>query len=301
MEACKTGCMSALLMSLTISLLIRTSYGSSWTYRGDRGVNHWSALFPESCAGRSQSPVDLTPRNPRNPRNMRKNRQLGNFIFTNFNGVSDVVQQLSNTGLSVVMSYQSGDLRVSGGGLCSEFKVLQLHFHWGSLDTQGSEHTICGESYPMEMHVVTFNLKYDNLTNALNYADGLAVLGVFFKVGNSWNSNFDTITNALPSIMTPGSSIQLDPIPLDQLLPSNTKHYYRYQGSLTTPPCTEAVIWTVFRDPVTISYDQMEAFRALQSSERDEKSNGPLPLVDNYRPPQPLNGRKIKISFKGRQ
>ncbi|XP_070212140.1 carbonic anhydrase 3-like isoform X2 [Littorina saxatilis] len=291
MEACKTGCMSALLMSLAISLLTKTSYGDSWTYKGNHGVSHWAELFSRNCAGKFQSPVDLSPMS------MKKDSKLGDFTFTNFDDVTDVVQELWNNGHTAQVSYLSGDLRVNGGGLRSEYKVLQFHFHWGSDNTQGSEHTISGVPYPMEMHVVTYNVHYDNFTNALNYADGLAVLGVFFEVGNFGNCDFDTLTKALPSVKTPGSTILLDPVPLNLLLPFNTEKYYRYQGSLTSPPCNEAVTWTLFRDPVILSDDKLEAFRGLQALERDEITNAHLPMVDNFRPTQPLHGREIKTSF----
>ena len=62
------------------------------------------------------------------------------------------------------------------------FEFLQLHWHWGSVDSQGSEHTINGKKYPMEVHLVHWNKKYSTVTEALKYSDGLAVLGFMYEV-----------------------------------------------------------------------------------------------------------------------
>jgi carbonic anhydrase len=60
----------------------------------------------------------------------------------------------------------------------------QLHFHWGSVDSIGSEHTVNGKSYAGEMHLVHYNSKYGDFDSALKHSDGLAVLGVFFQVNS---------------------------------------------------------------------------------------------------------------------
>ena len=76
---------------------------------------------------------------------------------------------------------------LSGGPLGSDYKVLQLHFHWGSDDTKGSEHKYDGMAFPMEMHVVHWNTKYAKSDgsvgdNILDNVDGLAVTGFMFKL-----------------------------------------------------------------------------------------------------------------------
>ena len=64
----------------------------------------------------------------------------------------------------------------------SRFNFLQLHWHWGSDSTKGSEHTMDGEMYPMEIHLVHWNNKYGDVGTALGKSDGLAVLGFFYEV-----------------------------------------------------------------------------------------------------------------------
>ena len=75
---------------------------------------------------------------------------------------------------------------LSGGPLGSDYKVLQLHFHWGSDDTKGSEHFYDGQVFPMEVHIVHTKAAYEgDLDKILNSVDGLAVTGFMFSVGVS--------------------------------------------------------------------------------------------------------------------
>merc|ERR1711944_301095 len=83
--------------------------------------------------------------------------------------------------------------------------------------------------------------------------------------------------------------VQMTPIPLAKLLPNDTKNFFRYQGSLTTPACAEVVVWTVFKEPVGISAKQLAKFRQNVKI-KDNTEN----LVDNYRKTQPWNGHKVE-------
>ncbi|TSM52284.1 Carbonic anhydrase 12 [Bagarius yarrelli] len=145
-------------------------------------------------------------------------------------------------------------------GLPQRYSAAQLHFHWGSTNTPtGSEHTINGKQFAAEMHVVHFNsAKYPNISTALDKSDGLAVLGVLLT--------------------------RLD-------------EYYRYDGSLTTPPCYPSVLWTVFRTAVSISLRQYKALAtALFSSNAQEVA--PSPMLGNYRKTQLMDNRVVLVSFQ---
>ena len=61
------------------------------------------------------------------------------------------------------------------------YQMLQLHFHWGADDSKGSEHTINGEEFPMEMHIVHKKVGL-TVEEALGTSDGLAVVGQMFQV-----------------------------------------------------------------------------------------------------------------------
>ena len=79
------------------------------------------------------------------------------------------------------------------------------------------------------------------------------------------------------------------------LLPEE-KQYYRYIGSLTTPPCAESVVWTVLKSPLNVTQQQLDRFRSLR--ERDGSSVEQLPIANNFRDPQPLYARSVQV-FNG--
>jgi carbonic anhydrase len=167
--------------------------------------------------------------------------------------VADVV----NNGHTIQVNYPAGSTLVLGE---RSFALAQYHFH------SPSEHTLEGRPFPMEMHLVHKS------------GDGkLAVLGVFIQEGAA-NPAFAPVWDNLPQ--EKGVEVHLEhvTVDVDELLPAERKGF-RYQGSLTTPPCTEGVEWLVLATPITLSAEQIAAFRAL--------------VHGNNRPIQPLNGREM--------
>ncbi len=141
-----------------------------------------------------------------------------------------------------------------------KFYLKQFHFH------APSEHTVNGEYYPFEAHFV-------NLDDEGN----ITVLGVFFKVGAP-NPEIAKIWSNMPLKVGEKNKLK-GKANISNLLPKN-RDYYRYTGSLTTPPCSEGVRWIVFKEPLEISKEQLEEFRKVMG-------------VDNNRPVQSINARKI--------
>ena len=129
---------------------------------------------------------------------------------------------------------------------------------------------------------------------AASKADGLAVLGIFYEIQQDDNNQWSDLTSKLAQVKKPkGDAVTLSSLSLENFLPSGSPkslHFYRYSGSLTTPPCFESVTWTVFHETLTISEGQMSFFRSLSFG--SGKS-----MVNNFRPVQPLNGRKISASY----
>lgn len=173
----------------------------------------------------------------------------------------------------------------------ASYKALQLHLHWGKDGGPGSEHTIDGERFPMEMHIVHIKEEYKSLSQAVRDRTGVAVLGFFFEESKSANKKFDPLINALKYIKQPGSSTTLKGVSLEMLIPSqkNMTKYFRYDGSLTTPNCAEAVVWTLFENTIPLSRKQLAAFCQLQFPHGKQ-------MVKTYRPVQPLNGRQVYYS-----
>ena len=121
----------------------------------------------------------------------------------------------------------------------------------------------------MELHFVHYNSKYKDIGEAIQNEDGLAVLGVLFELSPYDNPNLNPLLNAIPAIQKGHwEAWNTYPQNFRKLLPVDTKSFYRYQGSLTTPPCSEVVTWTVFHDKLPISERQLKALRTLSNYER---------------------------------
>jgi len=257
-----------------------------WSYHGDNGPAHWDHVSA-NCGGNKQSPIDIRAPTYAN---------LGKFTFAGYSEVPTDLE-LANNGHAIQVNVpQSRDITVSGGGLVGTYKLVQFHMHWGSVDCMGSEHTVFGKHYPLEIHYVHYNTKYTDLTAALAYPDGVAVLGVFVDTYDKSNKAFNKITDQLAEVRYSDGKVKLaQQFALDSFLPANKDNFIRYSGSLTTPNCNEVVTWTLFNDPILISHTQMNAMRAVSfDKSTDEKEE---PMVDNYRPTLALNGRAVTKSF----
>uniref|UniRef100_A0A8C3CWW3 Alpha-carbonic anhydrase domain-containing protein n=1 Tax=Cairina moschata TaxID=8855 RepID=A0A8C3CWW3_CAIMO len=234
------------------------------------GPSHWKEL-KATCGGSKQSPVNI------DRRRLQRDSGLGDIVFEGYDQAPPGKWRLVNNGHTGGCSAPTtgSHIAISGGGLPGRYRALQLHFHWGSPAANGSEHTLDGHQLPMELHIVHINAKYRTLGEAKGHPSGLAVLGCFFQV--------------VPASRHAGQSVDLaSTFRLSTLLPraSRLSRYYRYQGSLTTPDCSEAVVWTVFEEPVDIGWAQV-AWAALPWGWR---------MTNNYRPPQPLHSRKVFAS-----
>lgn len=158
-----------------------------------------------------------------------------------------------------------------------------LHFHWGSNDYVGSEHTINGKSYPLELHMIHRQQSDESKR---------AVLAVLFKITSKDNPALTPIIDNLQYVLNPSDDYTLVPgtINLTSLLPNKVK-VFRYQGSYTTPPCTEGVTWSVFDEFQTVSARQVMAFRSLLGSDG-------RPMRAVHRPVQPaFTARRKKVYY----
>jgi carbonic anhydrase len=228
-----------------------------WHYEGAEGPAAWGTLSPKFAAcgeGTSQSPVDIADTVVgTEPLELKTNLLPGALRIAHHEHVADGI----NNGHTIQINYEGGDTLTIGN---DAYTLVQYHFH------HQSEHTVKGRHFPMEMHLVH-----------KAQSGKLAVIGVFIEEG-AHNAAFDPIWNNLPKqkgVETHYPSVNVD---VDRLLPAN-RASYRYDGSLTTPPCSEGVRWIVMTTPIQLSADQIKAFTAI--------------IHDNNRPTQPLNGRPV--------
>uniref|UniRef100_A0A147BEV1 Carbonic anhydrase n=1 Tax=Ixodes ricinus TaxID=34613 RepID=A0A147BEV1_IXORI len=269
---------------------------SDWSYDGKQGVGSWSKLSvgpsANECASYSQSPIHIKVRSTICA------DSLGPMRYLNYDEPlcsPDIV----NNGHTVQVSALHD--RFHGIRLphpASTFRFLQFHFHWGNSSARGSEHVVDDNSYSMEMHLVHMNTKYTSVEQASKHGDGLAVVAVLFKVVREEdNRDFEVIVDAVGQVQT-GENMHMNvtkPVVLSRLLPKNTVDHFQYFGSLTTPPCSEAVTWIVLRKAVAISERQLTVFRQVQASGPGHGSSHAL--MDNFRPPMPLHGRYVLRNF----
>ncbi len=260
----------SLLLALAVAS-ITTVYAESdihWGYSGHEGPENWASLTADNfaCTGKNQSPINLTGFIEAELTPIKFNYQTGG-------------NEIINNGHTIQVNYEQGSRIELDGKI---FNLLQVHFH------APSENHINGHSYPLEAHFVHASNDGDLAVVAVMYEEGSPkkVLQVHTdefrdKVVVAVMAPQDKMLENLWAVMPtqPGEKLTLsERINVDKLLP-NHRNYYRFNGSLTTPPCSEGVRWLVMKDVVTISKAQIVAFEEVLS----EPNNRPLQAV-NARP-----------------
>ncbi|XP_040152809.1 carbonic anhydrase 7 [Anopheles arabiensis] len=268
-----------MLIASILVLSVHYGHAQDFGYDGDKGPSHWGEQY-NSCTGKHQSPINI------NSLDVKK-VNLPPLMFQGFD-VSPRETNLTNNGHTVVVTMESEVTpTVSGGPLTGVYEYSQLHFHWGDNDTFGSEDMIDNHRFPMELHVVFFKQEYKNARTALNHPDGLTVLAFFFEIAPDDNPMYQEFIELLGNVTGSHLSARFDTPPsLKDLIADDLLHYYTYDGSLTTPPCSEVVTWIDFKEPILLSHAQVQAFRALENEEGH-------PLTHNFRPVQPLGDRVV--------
>ncbi|XP_074637404.1 carbonic anhydrase-like [Acropora palmata] len=271
-----------LLVAFATAAVISITLGAEWSYNvgASDGPENWKKICK---TGRKQSPIDIMAKTT------EYDSSLGSFTLLKYETTPSQNFTSINNKHTLQVSLPPYYYKVSGGNLPGTFTTVQFHLHWGSNNTKGAEHGMDGMFYPAEIHFVSFNEKYPNISESLSHWDGLAVLGVFLKVG-AFNSHYDKFLMESMVPKEPDTDKTIPSFPLDPLLPADKAKYFRYNGSLTTPTCNEAVTWTVFNEAVEISQAQMDMLRALKMDASNK-------IVNNYRPVLPLNDRTVKSSF----
>uniref|UniRef100_A0A670IJM5 Carbonic anhydrase n=2 Tax=Podarcis muralis TaxID=64176 RepID=A0A670IJM5_PODMU len=257
-----------------------------WGYGQKDGPPEWYKSYP-IAQGNHQSPIDIIPTQAIYDPCLKP-------LSISYESCSSI--DISNNGHSVMVDFKDVDDKtaVSGGPLEDPYRLKQFHFHWGASQDSGSEHTIDGNPFPCELHLVHWNAKkYVTFEEAAAAPDGLAVIGVFLEIGEE-HASMNRLTDALYMVKFKGTKAQFKSFDPSSLLPS-CLDYWTYPGSLTTPPLNESVTWIVLKETIKISDKQMEKFRTLLfTTEEDER----IQMVNNFRPAQPLKGRVVRASFK---
>jgi len=223
---------------------------SNWSYSGDNAPEFWVDIDGYGdCGGNSQSPINIV--------NAESSEDL-KPLFLEYS--TSEKTEIVNNGHSIQVNYDKGILVVTDTAYYegTEYNLAQFHFHCGS------ENTVDGKQYPMEIHLVHLTENKD-----------IAVIALFVEEGEK-NMFLEDILDNIPEKGIREIDSELD---INNLLPQN-KSYWTFSGSLTTPPCTEGVKWIVLKTPIQASAKQIEKMASLMPK-------------DNFRPTQKLNDRKI--------
>ncbi|XP_030256873.1 carbonic anhydrase 12-like [Sparus aurata] len=216
----------------------------------------WPTIAAPFCNGTRQSPINI------DTSAATGNSALGPFTFHNFNSTT-AMTKIENTGKTIKVALSN--VNVSGGDLSETYQSLQFHLHWGNgSSVPGSEHTVDGKRYPMELHIVNLRASFNGDTSlGIANSTGLAALGFFIEADDATSSaSWQSLTSYLDNITLSGQSVAIAPgFSLDDLLTGvDREKYWRYLGSLTTPACNEAVVWTVFKDTVKVPSSLINMF-----------------------------------------
>ncbi|XP_075177182.1 receptor-type tyrosine-protein phosphatase gamma [Anomaloglossus baeobatrachus] len=258
-----------------------------WSYSGAFGPEHW-VMTSMDCKGLHQSPIDIVDYTA----NIRDEFQ--ELVLDGFENESSNKTWMKNTGKTVAILLKD-DYYISGAGLPGRFKAEKVEFHWGQSNASaGSEHSINGRRFPVEMQIYSYNPDdFDSFGAAIMDKRLIAAMSVFFQATQKNNPALDPIIHGLKGVVHHEKETFLDPFILRDLLPATLSSFYRYTGSLTTPPCSEIVEWVVFSRPVPISYQQLEAFYSIFTTEQQDHVKSVDYLRNNFRPKQPLNDRVV--------
>ncbi len=228
----------------------KSAAGHEWSYEGEHGPAHWGDVKTDYAVcktGKNQSPIDITGA-------VKADLSPIQFAY------KAAPLMIINNGHSIQVNYPEGSFIIVGG---KPYQLVQFHFH------HPSEEKIKGKSFDMVAHLVHKN------------AEGkLAVVAVLMQKGQA-NAILKTLWEHLPKEEGKeevAANVTINP---SELLPTQ-RGYYTYTGSLTTPPCTEGVMWLVLKTPVEISNAQIDQFAHFYRN--------------NARPVQPLSGRVVSES-----
>lgn len=240
-----------LLEAIALNYLFRDKVqASTWSYQGETGTDFWGEIDPEFqvCnSGQAQSPINIE----------------GSGFSLNVGSLElnyrDTPLVIINNGRTIRVDYEPGSSLTLNDQI---YELLQFHFH------QPSEHLVLEKAAEMEAHFVHKN----------QVTGDLLVLAVLMSQGEV-NQALNTIWQKIPQSDSQESQVSDLTINALQLLPENSNQYYRYQGSLTTPPCSEIVTWLVLKQPISLSKSQITRFIGI--------------IGQNARPVQALNHRPL--------
>lgn len=232
----------------------------NYDMRSKKGPFHWGEIKPEwsQCQkGSMQSPIHLTNET------IKIVSELGP-LQVNYTARSHTT--VVNKGHQIMLKWNESTnfLHING----TQYLLKTSHWH------SPSEHTLNGKRLDLEVHMV-----HESPSGQT------AVIGTLYRVGEFPDALIDLVIHHLKDIPHIGDEMDVGPLDPNPMI-KDVNSYYRYMGSLTTPPCTQNVLWTLFKEVGTVTPEQLELLR--KHLRHDSKANA--------RPTQPLNNRLVELN-----
>lgn len=251
-----SSCLMIILLLTNLAIAPVWSDSIHWDYDGAENPANWGKLsdkFRLCELGKTQSPINI------------KNLSIGSPANIKFDYRPSPLE-VTNNGHSIQVNYAKGSTVTIDG---EKYMLVQFHFH------SPSEHQINDQAAPMELHLVHSRIPQNSEASTSNQ---LAVLGVMLEQGVA-NPLITEVWKNIPKIGAT-QKVSTTLINAMNLLPAS-QSYFSYDGSLTTPPCSEGVKWKLFTQPLTVSPAQIATFTKL--------------YPNDARPVQPLNERMVEL------
>lgn len=197
---------------------------------------------------------------------------------------------ITNDGRNLQVTVTRNNSAVTGGPLPDKYQLAVIRFHWGSDKETGSEHSIDGQKYPLEVQLIHWNKDlYKNIGEAIVGENGLCTIAVLYQISEEDDEGLRPIIELLSRDENKGCfSLEVKSVIDPNEFIRDMTTYWTYQGSLTTPPLTENVTWVVSQNVMRISEEQLKAFRSI-------KNSSGVPMADHCRPLCPQNERVVRL------
>ncbi|EAT37073.1 AAEL010886-PA [Aedes aegypti] len=254
----------------------------SFSYReeDDYGPSNWGALNA-TCEGMYQSPINLIAN-----RSVIVQQKRALELKGSRNVPMAMVVENEGGAAAFFPEFRTNEQpRLRGGPLRGEYLFYQFHYHLGS------EHTFDKKRYSAEMHLVFYNELYGSFKAARDQANGVAVIALTFDVLKSRRINsLNKWTRSLAEVVEAESEYSIprqELFSVSDVLGDMEWPYFAYEGSLTTPPCSETVQWIVASERQLLTRSELKTMRMLKGRGGD--------WVQTARPTQALNFRRVFI------